>query len=221
MRLGSPREHSGAHSHRVARDVFDRSWGSASASSECLNYGPRSGVGRFPNQGAMSARHAHSPTEREGSNRRELRIREQVVQRRLLDGPRQRDGLHVSISVRSNVTSCTQAEATAYGLKEGMFFGNIFAPTRTAYSQARCHRPGLVSFIMALRLIRDEWMWSSGASPGAIPKHLRRLREDIRRFVLPPRRRQRAFPRAVKLKMTSRSRLLHRLRSFSVVVARP
>ncbi len=44
------------------------------------------------------------------------------------------DGMHVSISVRSNVTSYTQTEATAYGIKEGMFFGNIFAPTRTAYS---------------------------------------------------------------------------------------
>ena len=55
-------------------------------------------------------------------------------------------------------------------------------------------------------LIRDEWMWSSGASPGAIPKHLRRLREDIRRFVLPPRRPQRAFPRAVKIKMSNYSR---------------
>jgi Insertion element 4 transposase N-terminal len=63
--------------------------------------------------------------------------------------------------------------------------------------------PTRISFIMALRLIRDEWMWSSGASPGAIPKHLRRLREDIRRFVLPLRRPQRAFPRAVKLKMSN------------------
>jgi len=66
--------------------------------------------------------------------------------------------------------------------------------------------PTRVSFIMALRLIRDEWMWSSGASPGAIPKHLRRLRKDIQRFVLPPRRPQRAFPRAVKLKMSNYDR---------------
>lgn len=66
--------------------------------------------------------------------------------------------------------------------------------------------PTRISFIMALRLIRDEWMWSSGASPGAIPKHLRRLRDDLRRFVLPPRRPQRAYPRAVKLKMSNYNR---------------
>jgi hypothetical protein len=63
--------------------------------------------------------------------------------------------------------------------------------------------PNRISFVMALRLIRDEWMWTSATnSPGAIPGHLRRLREDIARFILPERR-QRAQPRAVKLKMSS------------------
>jgi hypothetical protein len=65
--------------------------------------------------------------------------------------------------------------------------------------------PTRISFLMALRLIRDEWMWSSGGSPGAIPKHLRRLREDIKRFVLPPRRARR-YPRAVKIKMSNYDR---------------
>jgi hypothetical protein len=60
-----------------------------------------------------------------------------------------------------------------------------------------------ISFVMALRLIRDEWMWLAGASPGAIPKHLRRLRSDVTRFVLPPRRSERRYPRAVKIKMSS------------------
>lgn len=63
--------------------------------------------------------------------------------------------------------------------------------------------PNRISFVMALRLIRDEWMWTSATnSPGAIPGHLRRLREDIARFILPERR-QRTQPRAVKLKMSS------------------
>jgi hypothetical protein len=60
-----------------------------------------------------------------------------------------------------------------------------------------------ISFVAALRLIRDEWMWLAGASPGAIPKHLRRLREDVARFILAPRRRQRRYPRAVKIKMSN------------------
>lgn len=66
--------------------------------------------------------------------------------------------------------------------------------------------PTRISFVMALRLIRDEWMWLSATnSPGAIPGHLRRLREDIARFVLPARR-ARTFPRAVKIKMSNYAR---------------
>jgi hypothetical protein len=64
-------------------------------------------------------------------------------------------------------------------------------------------QPSRISFTMALRLIRDEWMWSAAThSPGAIPKHLRELREDIARFVLPPRR-DRTYPRAVKIKLSN------------------
>jgi hypothetical protein len=66
--------------------------------------------------------------------------------------------------------------------------------------------PTRISFVMALRLIRDEWLWSSGGAPGAIPKHLRELREDIKRFILPPRRRARSYPRAVKIKMSNYAR---------------
>jgi hypothetical protein len=67
--------------------------------------------------------------------------------------------------------------------------------------------PSRISFVASLRLIRDEWMWSAvSRSPGAIPKNLRRLREDLRRFVLPPRRTHRSFPRAVKIKMSNYDR---------------
>lgn len=67
--------------------------------------------------------------------------------------------------------------------------------------------PNRISFVMSLRLIRDEWMWAAASrSPGAIPKNLRRLRDEILRFVLPPRRSARSYPRAVKLKMSSYDR---------------
>lgn len=62
--------------------------------------------------------------------------------------------------------------------------------------------PVRISFVAALRLIRDEWLWSALASPGAIPRHLQKLRQDLRLFVLPERRRHRTYPRAVKLKMS-------------------
>ena len=66
--------------------------------------------------------------------------------------------------------------------------------------------PNRISFTMALSLIRDEWGWCAVTSPGAIPKHLRQLRAEVARFVLPPRRTGRSYPRAVKLKMSNYAR---------------
>lgn len=63
--------------------------------------------------------------------------------------------------------------------------------------------PTRISFITALHFICDEWLWCASASPGAIPRHLRNLRENLRRFILPARRSKRRYPRAVKIKMSS------------------
>ena len=62
--------------------------------------------------------------------------------------------------------------------------------------------PVRISFIAALHLVCDEWLWCAIAKPGAIPKHLRNLRAKLARLVLPERR-ARAYPRAVKVKMSS------------------
>ncbi len=67
--------------------------------------------------------------------------------------------------------------------------------------------PTRISFVAALRLIVDEWGWSTtSTSPGAIPRHLTDLRDKIRVFVLPPRRSKRVYPRAVKIKMSNYAR---------------
>jgi Insertion element 4 transposase N-terminal/Transposase DDE domain len=67
--------------------------------------------------------------------------------------------------------------------------------------------PSRVSFLASLRLIRDEWLWAAASnSPGAIPKNLRRLRDELKRFILPPRRSERKFPRTVKIKMSNYDR---------------
>jgi hypothetical protein len=63
--------------------------------------------------------------------------------------------------------------------------------------------PTRISFVAALHLIRDEWLWSAFAAPGAIPRHLDRLRHALTRLVLPPRRPERQYPRAVKRKMSN------------------
>jgi hypothetical protein len=55
-----------------------------------------------------------------------------------------------------------------------------------------------------LDLVCNEWLWLSGtATPGAIPRHLARLRANLQRCVLPQRRRDRSYPRAVKIKMSN------------------
>ena len=58
--------------------------------------------------------------------------------------------------------------------------------------------PLRVSFVAALRLIRDEWLWCAIGTPGSIPKKLRKLRESLKYFILPPRRTTRRYPRLVK-----------------------
>ena len=62
--------------------------------------------------------------------------------------------------------------------------------------------PTRVSFIAAVRLIRDEWLWCAVASPGAIPRHLRELRAALSLLILPERRPTRHYARHVKLRMT-------------------
>ena len=66
--------------------------------------------------------------------------------------------------------------------------------------------PTRISFVEALRLMRDEWSWLSViSSPGALPKRLTTMRAAIKRYVLPPRR-PRLYPRVVKLKMSNYDR---------------
>jgi len=74
--------------------------------------------------------------------------------------------------------------------------------------------PTRISFVAALRLVIDEWSWSTiSTSPGAIPRHLTDLRDKIRVYVLPERRSDRVFPRAVKLKMSNYARKRPRISS--------
>jgi hypothetical protein len=59
--------------------------------------------------------------------------------------------------------------------------------------------PTRISFVAALHLMRDEWEWSAiTRSPGTIPKHLGDLEDRLKRFLLPPRRGERSYPRVVR-----------------------
>jgi hypothetical protein len=68
--------------------------------------------------------------------------------------------------------------------------------------------PTRISFVASLAMIRDEFHTLSlrSMTPGAMPASLARLRQRLKRLILPPRRPQRAYPRAVKIKMSSYNR---------------
>jgi transposase IS4-like protein/DDE family transposase len=65
--------------------------------------------------------------------------------------------------------------------------------------------PTRISFVESLRLIRSEWEWLSVASPGAIPKRLATLRSNVKRYILPPRR-KRSYPRFSKINSNTYNR---------------
>jgi Insertion element 4 transposase N-terminal/Transposase DDE domain len=67
--------------------------------------------------------------------------------------------------------------------------------------------PTRISFVAALRHFVEQWLWATQTqTPGAIPQRLATMRDRLRRFLLPPRRPERVFPRAVKIKMSNYAR---------------
>lgn len=66
--------------------------------------------------------------------------------------------------------------------------------------------PTRISFVAALRECVLQWQYAAAASPGSIPASFANITDRMRHFVLPPRRPERSFPRAVKLKMSNYSR---------------
>jgi hypothetical protein len=72
-----------------------------------------------------------------------------------------------------------------------------------AAAQARV-RPTRISFMAALGLVKDEIAMLRGlTSLGTIPSRLAHLRQSLKRLVLPERRTERSYPRAVKRKMSN------------------
>ena len=63
--------------------------------------------------------------------------------------------------------------------------------------------PTRISFIAALQFIQNCWLICAAMAPARIPRRLRKLREDLSQFILPPRRSERLYPRAVKIKMSN------------------
>ena len=76
--------------------------------------------------------------------------------------------------------------------------------------------PRRISFKTSLLYIRDFWTTGWMVSPGNVPRTLAELRGRLRELLLPARRRDRRYPRHVKIKMTNYPRnrsTVHRGRS--------
>jgi Transposase DDE domain len=65
--------------------------------------------------------------------------------------------------------------------------------------------PTRISFTAAVMHIVSElsWLRSQRLALGTIPSRLARIRQRLKRLVLPERRTERSFPRAVKVKMSN------------------
>ena len=63
--------------------------------------------------------------------------------------------------------------------------------------------PRRISYRHALMLIRNFWLTASLAPPGVLSRRLETLHDELALLLVPPRRSQRRFPRAVKIKMSN------------------
>jgi len=73
--------------------------------------------------------------------------------------------------------------------------------------------PNRISFVGALRHCVEQWHLASITAAGTIPARLATATDRMRAFVLPPRRPERVFPRAVKVKMSNFDRKVPKISS--------
>ena len=74
--------------------------------------------------------------------------------------------------------------------------------------------PIRISFVAALREFAREWhLAATTQAPAKIPQRLATMTDTLRQFLLPPRRPERAYPREVKIKMSSYNRKVPNLSS--------
>ncbi|MCP1108625.1 IS4 family transposase, partial [Serratia nevei] len=57
--------------------------------------------------------------------------------------------------------------------------------------------PRRISFVAALNLLVSQVRVSDRGAPGNIPKHLRGMRENVKAFILPEKRKHRRYDRSV------------------------
>src|SRR6266536_3287391 len=86
----------------------------------------------------------------------------------------------------------------------GLAIGYNLVRLEMAHVAARADvAPQRISYRHTLMLIRNFWLTAWLAPPGVLPRRLEALHDELALLLLPPRRSQRRFPRAVKIKMSN------------------
>ena len=86
----------------------------------------------------------------------------------------------------------------------GLAIGYNLVRLEMAHVAARAEvAPLRISYRHTLMLIRNFWLTAWLAPPGVLPRRLEALHDELALLLLPPRRSQRRFPRAVKIKMSN------------------
>jgi hypothetical protein len=82
---------------------------------------------------------------------------------------------------------------------------NLMRREMERVAEAAGARPTRISFVNALFHVRDELSCGRGRTLAleTIPLRLQRLERNLKRLLLPERRRERVFPRAVRIKMSN------------------
>lgn len=76
---------------------------------------------------------------------------------------------------------------------------NLVRREMEAVAKAMNVPPIQISYRSTLLFMRDLFLWAPLDTPGRLPERLKRVHEDIRRMVLPPRLAGRTYPREVKI----------------------
>jgi hypothetical protein len=117
------------------------------------------------------------------------------------------DEVKTEVLLREETIRSKSPEAVAQEIFGILLAYNLVRLEAESIARQAGVEPTQISFVAVLRFVVEQWQWAAiTRTPGAIPKRIATMRDRIRRFVLPPRRPERSYPRAVKIKMSNYNR---------------
>jgi hypothetical protein len=119
-------------------------------------------------------------------------------------------------ALRSKTPARVQQEV--WGLALGY---NLVRLAMARVAERAAVTPTRVSHRHALQFIRLFWLTAWTMNPGVVPRRLDALHDELALLILPERRPQRRYPRAVKIKMSNYPRKRPQRRRFHLSTTAP